>query len=165
MLFGKKRGRQDFLGADKICPNMYVSEDLMSFSFERRNLFTAREITHLRVLFDRDNVYNNLLRKNSWVAKFLPNRKIPQGIDAGLIRVNKIISALDRFFFAAQFIYMSGTITTEEVRIGIARFHPRDKMETILELYKERCKRYLHFRDTFDTHDTLDTFFTDTPGY
>lgn len=166
IIYGGKRDRADFLGADKICPNMYISEEAESVSLERRNLFCAREITQLLVLFEKNDSNKHFLFQNKWVLKFLPNTKILNKMDSFADPPNGIVRIIDRIFFAAQFLYMSGRITKEEVRPGIARFHPDDCTFTILELFNQRCKIYLEPSDAFDPDLIgVDTFASDTPGY
>lgn len=183
ILFGKKRGRLDFIESDKICPNMYMDEVSLSVGFDRRNIFTAREVSQLLVLFDRKNFYERFLFDNKWILNFLPHIKISDRLDISH-NENKILTLVDRFFFILQFIYMSGRITQEEIRPNLARFHPQDRMHPVLELYKQRCRIYLptavsasasqpvslavgsvRLRDTLDTRGTLDTLPLDTPGY
>ncbi len=174
ILFGKKRGRFDFIGTNKICPNMYMDEGLLSIGFDRRNIFTAREAGQLLVLFDKNNFYERFLYDNKWILNFLPHIKISDRLDISH-NENKILTLVDRFFFILQFIYMSGRITQEEVRPHLVRFHPQDRMHPILELHKQRCRIYLTARNTRlpakalamagDTRGTPDTLTLDTPGY
>ena len=50
---------------------------------------------------------------------------------------------LDKIFYALQFLYMSNRITAEEIRRNAAYFHPKNKGEIILKIYKLRYEKYL----------------------
>lgn len=140
--FGLKRTRQEYLGMDKVCPNMFIEEGALKLSINRRNIFVAREISQLLVLVDKDQVYKRFLADNIWINKILPNIKTPKKIKRFPQKHNNVISFVNNLFFVLQFLYMSGRMTKEEVGPKIARFHPQDKMELVMELYKSRCKRY-----------------------
>lgn len=149
LLFFKnsKRKQTDKTGKDKICPNMFLTEDALFIKEERQNLFTAREIIQLKILYDKNKTYQKFLSKNAWIKKLLPNTKISRSCVLREInlKTGKIVNIVDRVFFAAQFLYMSGRITKEDVRRNVARFHPKDKSRLILQAYNLRYKSYISY--------------------
>lgn len=158
----KKRLTTDFVSPNKICPNMYLAEDKLSIDNLRRNLFTAREIVQVKPLFDRSHIYSKFLSKNKWVNDFLPNINIPEKFESNNDPTKKIVKFLDRIFFILQVFYMSNKITSEEVKPGIARFHPNDAMIPVLSLYNARIKAFLRL-DLNKLEYAQEPL--DTPGY
>lgn len=164
LLTGYKRSIQDLHGMNLVCPNLFLSEDNLLLSDSRRNLFSAREIAQLYLLLDRDSMYKKFLSANFWVKNYLANIKIPKRKYGYKNNSRNILNFLDKIFYALQFLYMSNRITGEEIRQKAAYFHPHNKTNFILDLYKLRYEIYLKSiksklvpRDTFDTLDTHDT--------
>lgn len=143
IMTGYKRSREDSHGMNLICPNLFISEDELTLPLARRNLFSAREIAQLLTLFDRKNTYKKFLPANIWVKNYLPNTKISREKLNCIIDSGKILNFLDRIFYAFQFLYMENRITGEEIRQKAAYFHPKNKGEIILKLYKMRYKKYV----------------------
>ncbi len=161
-----KRGRDDFYGTDKICPNMFLTEEALIIKKEKQNLFTAREIVQLRIIFNKNKTHQRFLYENSWIKKILPNTKISTHNLAGKrgLSENKMLDIVDKIFYSIQFLYMSNRITEEEVRRDIAKFHPKDKSRIILQAYNLHCKSYLLYLRTKLNHG-LTVKALDTPGY
>lgn len=67
----RKPGETDV--ENKICLNMFVSEDALSVPAKERDLFAAHEVLQMKSLWDRGGMYAKFLVKNKWVEKFLPN--------------------------------------------------------------------------------------------
>ncbi len=55
------------------CLNYFIAEDLLAL--DERNLFTATELTTLIPVFGFGQ-YQNLMKANGWLSKFLPNHKV-----------------------------------------------------------------------------------------
>jgi predicted nucleotidyltransferase len=58
---------------DKICLNIFLDESAFLFPEKERNLFSANEISNIKVLWERKNVFKKFKRKNLWVKQYLPN--------------------------------------------------------------------------------------------
>lgn len=131
---------------DKICPNMFVSADKLSFSNNRKTLYTAHELMQLKVLFDRNHFRNRLLMKNKWVKEFFPNAVIPfekrmkKSIMYNVFQ--KLLLPIEKLLFILQKIYMRNHRTIEVITRGRAFFHPVDRQKIILEMYELRYKMY-----------------------
>jgi hypothetical protein len=54
------------------CLNYFIAEDMLTL--DERNLFTATELTTLIPVFGFDQ-YQNLIKANEWLNKFLPNHE------------------------------------------------------------------------------------------
>lgn len=163
-LTGVKRSTNDFLGKDKICPNMFLAEDALVINSSRRNIFGAREVVQLKALLNRSGTHQKFLLANRWVQNFLPNTSIPTAKINNLPPENKIMKIIDRLFYVAQLAYMSGKITDEEVKPKIARFHPKDKNDVILKIYNLKLKTYLSALKENDNTSKA-RYSLDTPGY
>lgn len=136
-LMGAYRKNDNF--KDKICLNMIV--DNYSFPKDRRDLYTAFEITKLRPVFSKNNAHNELLRSNSWIGKFMPN--FLSGIDKEKVEnynrnilISYFFSIINKMKFEKlaknfQLSYMKRR-TNEEVSDHLLAFHPRDFKKEIM---------------------------------
>ncbi len=164
LVMGIKRSRLDSYGIDRICPNMFLSEDNLKID---SNLFTAHEIAQLKVLVNKDGVYQNFLSTNKWVLKTLPHSI---NVENRLVNrsENKYLKVLDRFFYTIQSIYMRKNKTIEKVSVNRAAFHPKDKTSFVLDLYKKRYKNYkntLFFVNFDQARNAPELASKFTPGY
>lgn len=60
---------------DKICPNMLLDEKHLAVPKNEQDLFSAHEVCQLKVIWDKDGIYQKFLKENQWVRQFLPNWK------------------------------------------------------------------------------------------
>lgn len=60
---------------DAICLNIFLDENHLQIPREKQNLFVAHELVQMKLLWQKDNVYQKILKENQWVKKFLPNWK------------------------------------------------------------------------------------------
>ena len=67
----RKPGETDV--RNKICLNMFVSEDALSIPKQEQDLFAAHEVLQMKPLWESEGMYKKFLMKNKWVSKFLPN--------------------------------------------------------------------------------------------
>ncbi len=109
---------------DKLCLNMWLDEDDLTWKKKERNVFTAHEISQIVPLINKDKTYERFLSKNNWITDFWPNatntktekgKKIKKGMNP--------IELLARKF---QYWYMRDKITREVVTPTRAFFHPVD---------------------------------------
>ena len=64
--------RTDASYVNKVCPNLIVGEDAMSWEHDK-NVFVAHEICAMHPVLDRDNTYFKFLSQNLWVKSYFPN--------------------------------------------------------------------------------------------
>lgn len=151
-LLGKRRKRAEVHASDKICCNMFISEEKLIFSKDRQDMFTAHEITQLKPLFDRNNAYKKFMVKNKWIERFMPNtieiKKLRNEDSKGkkIKRLNYLVTQLLNIleFLAkqVQLWYMRDYITTETITEAFLAFHPHDYRFSILNKYKRTLKKY-----------------------
>lgn len=143
LLIKEKRKRAEKFAKDKICPNMFISEDALKI--KKQDLYTAHEVAQMKVLFSKDNIYTYFLQENTWVLKYLPNvfavhRKKRQKVKTSF---SPHISLLEHVLFKAQYYYMRKRITNEKIKKNLAAFHPIRRQEVVLSLYYLKTKVYL----------------------
>lgn len=144
-IFRVNRQRNDNLAMDKICMNMYMSEN--DLVIDRKNLFTSHEITQLEVIVNKKNIYEKFLSKNKWIVNYLPNQTIPK-ISFKDVNTNNLWSLfkiMNSVFYKIQYFYMKSGMTQEIVSPSLAKFHPKDKTEAVLSLFKLRSEAVIGF--------------------
>jgi hypothetical protein len=142
----QKRTRGVHSYRDKICPNMFLDEEKLTFTDKRKTLYTAHEIVQLKTLFDRADLYSRLISKNKWVDIFFPNFIFPKASRRNYSKMSKIMESIflpfEKISFYLQKIYMKKHRTIETVTKGRALFHPVDRQKIILDMFVLRSKRY-----------------------
>lgn len=124
--------------ADKICDNLYLDMDNLFIHPDQnphRNLYLAHEILQAKCLFDRFNVQKNFLSTNSWVKDYLPvayashnsyliNHKSSSSLWP-LRLIVWLLRPINFICFLSQYIFMRSKITSEQIALGYAFFHPQ----------------------------------------
>lgn len=145
ILMGQYRGRGKE-ESQKVCLNMLIDENSLSFPKTRQDLYTAHEITQLKPILDRNNTYNKFLSANKWVTKFLPNSVVIKKLRNEVIKERKgnyrITQLLNYFAKVLQLWYMRGHRTNETINDKMLAFHPFEYKDYVLEEYNKRLKRY-----------------------
>lgn len=160
LLLGRKRGRDEKVAQDKICPNMFMREDAIEFRGEDRNLFIAHEMVQLKIVSNKDRTYEKFLLANSWISYFLPNavdfERVRREVEKELRKqksaifrpfFNFILEFFDKILFITQFAYMESQITNERIRRDRVFFHPVDKKDVVLKDYAARCEYFTYKLD------------------
>lgn len=132
----EKRSRQHALGKDMICPNMFLSESALAVTAGSRNMYTAHEVSQLKVLYAKDNMYQKFLSANTWVFSFLPHAFSP--VEKTFVSHNlltTIFIPVEYVLFIVQFLYMKKRITNEKISLLFAMFHPLKNDVTIEAIY------------------------------
>lgn len=142
----RKPGETDV--ADKVCLNMFESEDALTIPKKEQDLFSAHEVLQMQPLWEKGDTYAKFLTKNKWVMKILPNAWIhkhkAQSTKHKIHSKSKntniwnfvlqiyfefwiwCLRFLERPARAVQLWYMKRHRTTEVVTDRVLRFHPRD---------------------------------------
>lgn len=146
LILRQKRGRLQKSVKDKICPNMFMQVDNLTFKKKRRTLYTAHELIQLKTLFDRNSTHDLLMSKNKWVFSFFPN------IDS--VRVQKAKNSqlrlilqnaflpIEKCMYLVQKIYLDKHRREETISSSAAFFHPFDRQTLILDMHELRYKLY-----------------------
>ncbi|MFA6602712.1 MAG: hypothetical protein WCT01_02810 [Candidatus Shapirobacteria bacterium] len=117
------------LVADKFCFNMWLEEQSLEISAQKRSVGAAVDVVNMKVVAGNKNIYGELLRKNRWVEAVAA-----PGYRYRLQGANKITLCKSKCDFWAVFnlvaywvqrIYMRPKMTKEIVNLKAAYFHPR----------------------------------------
>lgn len=139
-LFGQKRMKEEKYAQDKICPNMFMPEDVLCIKKQDQNIYTAHEVAQMKVLFAKKNIYLKFLSQNAWVLRYMPNafivpsygnRRKKSSLDAFL----KLLLPFEKFLYVVQYSYMKKRITSEKISKTKAFFHPSHHKKVIIALY------------------------------
>lgn len=148
IIMGQYRGRGK-KESQKVCLNMLIDEESLSFPKKRQDLYTAHEIVQLRPVLNRNNVYEKFMNANRWVKKFLPN-----GIDIRIlgykdikkkspsILISQYLSIFERIAKSIQLSYMKKHRTKETISDHFLAFHPFDYKSFVLKEYNKRLNKY-----------------------
>lgn len=144
-LFGQKRAVGKGFVRDKICPNMFITEDTLSIEKKIRTVYTAHEVAQLKILYSKNNMKERFFYENAWVLKYLPHAFKKNKSNNAPLRQNKILGALDYLFYIIQVLYMKKRRTIEVVQRQRAFFHPIKMGNIILQMYdlKVLCRKRL----------------------
>lgn len=143
LLTGQKRKRNEKIAQNKICPNMFVTDNSLQCTKTERTLYMAHEIVQMKVTYDKNGTHSRLLTSNSWISKFLPNIAIPKYSRMKRQSASRILGILEDISYIVQNVYMKRHKTVEKVGKKIAKFHPLNKGKIITELYEYRLDNYL----------------------
>ena len=74
-LVANRRHPADKEVKDKICLNMFLDEGHLEVPKKEQDLFSAHEVCQLKVLWDKNGIYQKFLKANLWSKKYLANWK------------------------------------------------------------------------------------------
>lgn len=145
-LTGMRRVPKEGKAKNKICLNMFITEDSLTLPKGERDLFAAHEVIQMSQIYSKQNLYGKFLSSNGWVMKFLPNAlnnlpfQSPQGENENIL--DFIWVGLDFILKHIQLRYMKNKRSGEIIANGIIRFHPEDARIWVMRGYRERIKKY-----------------------
>lgn len=118
---------------NKLCLNMWIDEESLSWPKRSRNIYTAHELLQIVPLINKGKTYEKFLNKNGWALDFWPNVCRVQNCKNS-IKVTKPTKAsiLEKLSYRIQKQYMRNKITKEEITPKKAIFHPKDLSKEIL---------------------------------
>lgn len=122
---------------EKLCLNIWLEEDSITWPAGKRNFYTAHEICHMIPLIDKEGSYKLFLSKNKWVKKYWPNAvKVPKvkkikKTNISIIR-SLILTPINKVCFWLQYLYMKRKITNEYIAENKALFHPNDVSKKVV---------------------------------
>lgn len=129
--------------AGKLCINTLLEESNLEQS--SKDIYLAHEILQMKVLWQRDGIYQKYLKDNSWAFKFLPNwvgnsEKAARGrqnhtAPCILHTAVNLIEVLSKYF---QLMIMKPAQGMERIEAGALYFHPQDVRPKVLAEYKKR---------------------------
>lgn len=136
----KKRAVKSELAPDTICMNMWMTED--SLLLPKKNIFVAREVVQMKVIYDSCHTYASFLHANKWIYTYFPNNPQVFNFKQKNFPSFSIFSLVNIFAYSIQRMYMKKKITSEVVDTNFAAFHPRDISKVVLQMYRNRVKVY-----------------------
>lgn len=145
---GAHRGKNSKKITNKICLNLIISEDAISFPKERRDLYTAHEIVQIMPILNRDQTFEKFLKANDWVKKYMPNcledfKKNPRlNSNNKKSKKKQTFKFFDSFFKKIQMISIKRSLSTETITDNFLAFHPFDYRNKILAEYYKKIKDY-----------------------
>ncbi len=128
--------RTDEEPKNKVCPNLFLSEDSLTWEEENQNLFIASEIVRLQPKIDRGNTYQKFLTANLWIKKYFPLIKFEE-IEKKEKSNPGILDFIEYLAYKMQKRYMQKKITNEEVALNKIHFNRDDKTKEILHKYNQ----------------------------
>lgn len=136
--------------ADTFCLNFMLSEKALSLERNDQDLFSAREITQLLPVYDRNNTYNAFLKANIWIRKKLPNAFAYAKGKEILYKKRYLLPVSLSFFlllleplaFVLQQLYIKRKKTIHQITKTKLIFFNTSYKEKILSLYNKRLASY-----------------------
>jgi hypothetical protein len=122
----------------KICPNLYISEDSLSWNSEKRSLYVAHEIIMMQPLVNKDDYYFKFIVENNWIKEFIPNFEINYELVSNVEnRDLTILDLLENILMFVQLFFMKVRYGSEILKKDIIHFIKVDHSVTVLEDYEK----------------------------
>lgn len=139
-LKGLRRRRNEKNPSNKICLNLWMDTQGLSFFQDNDDIYTAREIAQAKPLFDRKSTYNRFIESNKWVQKILPHAFL--SLSDPLYKKKQsfwewIFLLGEPFAKVLQLLIMKRHLTREIITPHFLAFHPIDYRNRILKRYLE----------------------------
>lgn len=144
MFLGIKRNPDDKDIKDKICVNMFMETHSLGIPKSEQDLYSVHELAFLKPLYQRNNIYQKLIDSNGWIKKYLPNAFIFSARAKETEKSIFLISFFDKICQKVQLMYMKKRRTTEIIKKGYVRFHPKDARSWIIPEYNRLIKTLEH---------------------
>lgn len=127
---------------NKACLNIFI--ETSDLSIKTQNIYTAHEVAQVKVLWDKNGTYEEFIRANKWVQKFLPNwvqsSKFTVQNSKKSKKTNTKVSLIELFLKKIQIAYMKKKKTTEEIGDRQLFFHPKSTQNWVLDEFKKLTK-------------------------
>lgn len=144
----RKRGEEGRKIAGKVCVNLLLDED--NLAQQNKDIYVAHELLQMKVLWERDGIYNRFLEENEWAFKYLPNwigaTSIKQHalstqkkkLTASRLSLAALIDLTEKLFRSLQLSYMGLPTGEEKVSDTALYFHPHDYRRSALKAYHKK---------------------------
>jgi len=147
-VLGKRRKRTERKSWDKVCVNMIIDEQALTFPAEQHNLYVAREIAQLQPMFQRRDTYRKFLQRNRWVKVFLPQATVKRctfSLATDSLLAQAFSYVLSLFEHVAKQLQLRSILshrTNERVTDHLLAFHPCDYQARTLRAYTRQVRIY-----------------------
>lgn len=134
---------------DKVCLNLFLAEDHLDAFAKKGDLFLAYEIAQLKLLWQREGVYQQFLSANKWAINFLPNfsereivvvKNTSDGCPVKKGLPLRLAALVEDLFYRFQLRWMEKKKTIEMTKPHLIAFHPRDDRSRILKRFGRAIK-------------------------
>lgn len=126
--------RTDTSYVNKLCPNLIVAEDAMSWEHDK-NVFVAHEICAMHPMLDRDSTYFKFLSQNSWVRSYFPNFLFTPVDIQDTTKSISLLNYVETALMKLQLLYMKRHLTKEVVTKSFIHFNKTDTKEFVLSKF------------------------------
>jgi hypothetical protein len=136
-----QKNKNIFEHKDLVCTNIYLESNNLGFWAKVKNIYLARELVQIKVLFDKNQILPHLWQKNLWVKKYVPHSPFLELNFDNLSskaenQTVKVLNLLNRVSFYLQTKYMKSKITNEQVGYNYALFHPQNSNQKVLKKFQ-----------------------------
>lgn len=137
--------------SNSLCLNLWLDESALEIPQLQRDLYAAHELAQMEPIVDKDGTYERMMALNNWGRRYLANTwEEIKGYQAKRLSgykpaapsnlINLLacqpVNLLNLLAFRLQLWYMRPKMTNERVSLHAAFFHPGNRGQTILRLYK-----------------------------
>lgn len=137
---------------DKICLNMFIDEKNLKIPKSEQNFYTSHEVCQMRVLFDRNKMYERFIEQNKWVRKYLPNAlKMGKGEEERVKQKPRILFPIPfplypiewlAKFIQLTYMKLRGRLSKAVIEDGRLLFYPKNYHKEVLNKYNKRLADY-----------------------
>lgn len=120
----RKPGDQNY--QNKLCFNLFFSEDNLKIPHHKQSEYVAHEILQLRPVANKNKTYERLLADNSWILSFFPRVKIRRKHCPIAKRVTPLFGLLEWGLRHFQLLLIKRHQTTEFITKDQLWFFPDD---------------------------------------
>ncbi len=130
-ILGLARKRSVETQPDAICVNIWLDGSNLVVPISKVSVYSAREIVNVRVIIDRNSMFDDFIYQNRWIDEKLPNweyqiQNTKSRVPSAKIQTSKTLTRfLNGLLGRAQLWYMRPHITNEIVGITQLWFHPK----------------------------------------
>lgn len=124
--------------AGKVCPNIFMTSDAMTWDAKNQNLYTANEVSLMYPLYSRNDCYFSFLAQNSWVSAYLPNLIVPEINlqDIKQTTIGKLLDLVEFLTRTLQLAHMRKRRTRELVAKNFLHFNIHDRTPDIIGKFR-----------------------------
>lgn len=141
----RRRGDKKNDVSGKFCVNLILEED--NLEQKNKDLFTAHEVLQMKLIWQKENIYQRYLEENEWAFNFLPNwssREMSEKLKykKDLTPSSLLVDIVEFFVRKLQLNIMKKPLGLERIERGGLYLHPQDYRLKVLQQYKQRLAKY-----------------------
>lgn len=143
LCFGIKRGRNMLKANDRVCLNLFFSENGLTIPTERRTEYMGHEVLQTVPIIDVNHTYRRFLKCNRWVTGFFPNVRVDSYLPYKTLTVphrwtierkktsTPFDDLIEYIWRVLQIMYMKKPEGDERIEQHQLWFHPRDYQKQV----------------------------------